>query len=343
MIKNEEKILERCLKSVEDMVSHYCICDTGSTDNTVAVAEEFLKTHKGCISIEPWKNFGYNRTKSFEHARNYINDLKIELKDVYGLLLDADMKIVGTLKDFTMTDESYSLIQINRGTEYYNTRIIRLDVNAKCLGPTHEYWDVRPTKIARSICYINDVSDGGCKADKFVRDIRLLNEALVEEPNNHRYMFYLAQSYKDNGEKIEAIKWYIKRFEAGGWAEEKYFCAYQIAKITHDKEWVWKAYENDSRRIEAFWDYLAYCRMIGKFTQETYVMALHASTLAKPENALFIESDIYEWKIFDELSIVAYYTGHKDVALTASNRLLSDRKFPPDQEARIIKNRSFSL
>jgi glycosyltransferase involved in cell wall biosynthesis len=344
MVKNEERILLRCLQSVENLVDHFCICDTGSTDNTVAIAEEFLKSHSGCITHEPWKNFGHNRTKSFQHAKRFITDnLQVELKDVYGLLLDADMKFVGNLKSLPLHHEAYSILQINGRLEYYNTRIIRMDINAESKGPTHEYWDVKSVYIPRIICHIDDVSDGGCKSDKFDRDIKLLTEALLEEPNNVRYMFYLAQSYKDCGNIAEAIKWYKKRYDAGGWFGEVYISAYQISRLTNDKEWVWKAYEADNRRVEAFYSYIHYHRLIGKFTQELYAMALHASNIKLPDNALFLEADVYNWKIHDELSIIAYYTGHKDVALMASTKLLSENKFPEDQRERIIKNKSFSI
>ena len=40
--------------------------------------------------------------------------------------------------------------------------------------------------------WINDIGEGGCKEDKFERDIRLLSKGIEEEPNNPRYYFYLA-------------------------------------------------------------------------------------------------------------------------------------------------------
>ena len=45
MVKNEEKILRRCLESVEGLVDAYVITDTGSIDTTTEIAMEFLKTH----------------------------------------------------------------------------------------------------------------------------------------------------------------------------------------------------------------------------------------------------------------------------------------------------------
>ena len=42
MVKNESRILERCLKSVEHVVDAFCIHDTGSTDTTCEIAKEWL-------------------------------------------------------------------------------------------------------------------------------------------------------------------------------------------------------------------------------------------------------------------------------------------------------------
>ena len=41
IVKNEEKSLGSFLESVQDHITGYFICDTGSTDSTVAVLEQF--------------------------------------------------------------------------------------------------------------------------------------------------------------------------------------------------------------------------------------------------------------------------------------------------------------
>ena len=51
MIKNESKILQRCLEAVENVADCFCILDTGSTDNTVEIANKFLETHTGCLTV----------------------------------------------------------------------------------------------------------------------------------------------------------------------------------------------------------------------------------------------------------------------------------------------------
>ena len=68
--------------------------------------------------------------------------------------------------------------------------------------------------------WYKDHASGSNRVDKFERDIRLLTEALKEEPDNVRYWFYLAQSYRDAGQTKKAADAYAKRAEMGGWDEE---------------------------------------------------------------------------------------------------------------------------
>jgi hypothetical protein len=59
-------------------------------------------------------------------------------------MLDADMtlRITPQFKKTDLTGAAYSLLQKNGGLEYYNTRIVRTDSGVKCVGPTHEYYDI---------------------------------------------------------------------------------------------------------------------------------------------------------------------------------------------------------
>ena len=41
IVRDEEKNLSSCLESVEDIVDEMIIIDTGSTDNTIQVAQKF--------------------------------------------------------------------------------------------------------------------------------------------------------------------------------------------------------------------------------------------------------------------------------------------------------------
>ena len=84
---------------------------------------------------------------------------------------------------------------------YKNTRIVKNRAGVQYKGVTHEYVDLPKDTtqgvLVKDIVFIQDIGDGGAKADKFNRDVRLLKDGLAKEPNNERYLFYLANSLKD--------------------------------------------------------------------------------------------------------------------------------------------------
>ena len=63
IVKNESNIIIRLLESVLPIVDSYCICDTGSTDDTKEIIKNFFDKWdiSGCIIEETFINFGYNR------------------------------------------------------------------------------------------------------------------------------------------------------------------------------------------------------------------------------------------------------------------------------------------
>ena len=91
IVKNESKIIVRLIQSVLSIIDSYCICDTGSTDNTKELIEQTMAAagKPGEVYIEPFKNFGYNRSHALKRADAWGD---------YALLLDADMKLVITDK-----------------------------------------------------------------------------------------------------------------------------------------------------------------------------------------------------------------------------------------------------
>jgi len=336
MVKNEEKIIQRCMAAVEGIVDAYVITDTGSTDKTVEIASEFLKTHEGTIETCEWKDFGHNRSISFKNAQNYCKSKNWDLKQTYGLLLDGDMVFVpGMLKQHPLGELGYTLIQSAGNLEYPNTRLIRMDYDWVCRGVTHEYWDGECKHLPKEVAYIDDRNDGGCKDNKFPRDLALLLKGVEDEPLNVRYWFYLAQTYHSMGNWEQAIEAYKKRIEMGGWFEEVWYSHYMIAKsyeLLQDpilfEEWVQKAYQFYPKRAEALYCLVKYLRTKGE-----HFKAMHYIRLGKQiplsKDSLFIERDVYSGLFEYEETICRFYTlGTKREALRDSmNYLMSDKPF----------------
>jgi hypothetical protein len=335
IVKNESTIIKRCLDSIIEYIDYIVITDTGSTDNTIDIINQYLleKSIKGFVYQDKWVNFGYNRTKSLRNAQEWLDEQSIEKSTNYFITIDADMVI--QFKNFKKSDlalcDSWDIYQYNESIRYYNKRIFKSNLQFKSIGVTHEYWgcdnDHKKGKIETII--IEDRGDGGCKSDKFQRDINLLLKGIEEEPNNHRYFFYLAQSYGDIGDIDNSIKWYKKRIEAGGWAEELFISYKKIGELYMFKNdqanaiYYWTlGYDLLPERSETLYKICNYYRNKGK-NNASFLYLKKGIKIPYPRHlSLFLEYPVYDYKFIEELSIIGYYTNHKKEGLLACQYLL---------------------
>jgi glycosyltransferase involved in cell wall biosynthesis len=139
IVKNESKIITRLLDSVFSIIDCYCICDTGSTDNTVELITEYFtsKNIPGKVVVEPFKNFCYNRNFALKSCLNMSD---------YVLLLDADMvlEINNFDKQILNNYDSFYILQGSDSFYYQNMRIVKNNGLYKYVGVTHEYIDTPP-------------------------------------------------------------------------------------------------------------------------------------------------------------------------------------------------------
>jgi tetratricopeptide (TPR) repeat protein len=323
IVKNESKIIRRLLESVLPVIDCYCICDTGSTDNTVQLIQEFFNTKNisGKIVNEPFKNFAHNRNFSLQSC--------VGMSD-YVLFLDADMilKVNNFDKKSLLINDYFFLLQGSESFYYQNTRIIKNNGLFKYVGVTHEYIDSPPnstsSQIEKDKLFILDIGDGGSKNDKFERDIRLLSEAIVLEPKNERYHFYLANSYHDSGKFEQAIEIYKKRIELGGWEQEVWYSYYRIGlcyKNLNKMEqaicaWM-NAYNFSQLRVENLYEIIHHYRNISKHKLAELFYNIASNVLSKTvdkDKFLFLHNDVYTFKIYYEYTIFAFYNSVKDIS-----------------------------
>jgi len=322
IVKNESKIITRLFDSVVSIIDSYCICDTGSTDNTIDVIKEYFKDKNipGKIVIEPFKDFCYNRNFALNECLNMSD---------YILLLDADMilEIKNFDKNILNTADTFTILQGNENFYYQNVRILKNNGLFSYTGVTHEYINTPSNNITYSIeknnLFIKDVGDGGSKVDKFERDIKLLLNGIKDEPNNVRYYFYLANSYHDSGRFGESINCYKKRIELGGWLEEIWFSYYRIGLCYKNMgkienaifSWM-EGYEIYPERLEGLYEILQYYRLSSKHKLGEIIYKLAKNILDKNlnrDNYLFLHNDIYTSKIYYEYSVIASYLGKNNI------------------------------
>lgn len=229
MVKNEEKNLERCINSIWALgiVSEILIFDTGSTDNTAALAAQL-----GCvvrIAEDPDEFFvqtGRGRFLNFSKARN--ESMKGATGD-WLLLMDADEEIIGdarkllpTLAQTKPEIECFCLSfqDIHSGEKsmgFLQPRIFRNGcVEFKNIVHNRPYFK-QPAIALKDVDlvikhYGYDLDNEG-REKKWQRTTGLLEKRLEDDPEDWGCYFYLAQQYAGIGQHKKCVDHAVKYIE----------------------------------------------------------------------------------------------------------------------------------
>ena len=197
IVKNEESNLAQCLDSVKDIAAEIIIVDTGSTDNSIKIAQNY----KANIIHYQWDD-------DFSAARNISLEAA---KQPYILIIDADERLMNPLVVDSIirnADDKTGLWLVNvvsnaakpDGTEEsYTANLPRLFLNSerfKFEGIIHEQvtssvikagFGIKPTNIVIKHSGYS-ISPDRLK-QKFERNLKLINKALISE-NENTYLLY---------------------------------------------------------------------------------------------------------------------------------------------------------
>lgn len=358
MVKNESERIETTIKSIsciKGIVRRIYILDTGSTDDTVQKAKQYADAIKIEIDVEykKWPVFNYSDARN--HLIKHIE--KCEKDDVWVLMIDSNDEIrmssssVEKHEQFVPNDVDSSLdssIQIILSDP--NCTIARVDQNlyfssknevrklSKVMfkihkghmykGAVHEVLccgDEKRYGVASGFYLYQDrESDTGAKrTSEQEYDMLMLDaEGHGEEWQKTRAYFYLGQNCRARGMNGEAIKWYKKRYEAGGFIGEVYLSALYIGKMKSDEkkyhkatQWFHNAIQTNPCRVEAYCDLADLNYLKGGPKDRQFLVYSHLATLLpdvdenSPDN-LFYESEKHSYLRWHQFSIAAYYCEH---------------------------------
>jgi tetratricopeptide (TPR) repeat protein len=173
-----------------------------------------------------------------------------------------------------------------------------------------------------------DHACGANRLGKAKRDIALLQSGLAQEPGNQRYWFYLANSFWDDEQFDAALGAYRVRAELGGWSEEVFYSQYRIGKC------LGRLGDDDAMTLS----HLATYQRFPHRAEPLHALALHYHNRAEhplvrmvateglsvpmPDGALFVESEVYQWRLKDLLAVSLYWLDSKEEAAAINQELL---------------------
>ncbi|MBI5345794.1 MAG: glycosyltransferase [Chlamydiae bacterium] len=333
IVKDESKVIKRCLASVKKIIDYWVIVDTGSSDGTQNIIKEFMKDIPGELHERPWVNFGHNRNEALQLAKN---------KGDYVLFIDADEFLAFT-DNFQMPklDKDCYLIEIKEQNEmiFKRTFLINNSLNWHWEGVLHEDISCPQSQTFEVMSNVMDINmnDGHRSEDpkKYLKDAQMLEKELEKDPHNTRIVFYIGEAYCNAKEYLQALKYYEKRALMGGWDEEVFWSFYLIARIQEvlnlPQDIVinsyCKAFQSRPSRAEPLYCLGKYYNRINKPCLANIVLS-YARLIQTPNDGIYIQPWIYNFGIEFERYISLYYMGKKQEAYDGLNKIFALKDLP---------------
>lgn len=221
MVKNEEKNLDRCLKSLQlmrDVIEcELIIVDTGSEDSTVEIAQKY--TDK--IYFHTWNNnFSEMRNISISYAKGewiMIIDADEEIDNCKPLIEFFKSSIEKSLNTLFIFVKNYAF----SGSDYKSgivksPRLFKNDGDFKYKGVVHNQPVFKKPygQIDATLLHYGYVIDDKETAErKFNRTKNLLLGELKKTPQNPYYLFQLGVTYGMHNEHDNALKYVKEAYE----------------------------------------------------------------------------------------------------------------------------------
>ena len=382
IVKNEEHVMERVLRSCLPIIDGYCIVDTGSTDNTKKVIQDFFNKHPkvpGKIVDYPFTTYADSRNVAIEEAKEFGD---------WGFWIDADEELVLSPKysknkfksEIVKSKPSLLLLPCKyNGLEYHRGQFYKLD-SYEWYGPVHEILrfkgegkeSIGMFNLGHALIRAEGNSWKGSIADKYEGHAEILLQYQIENNwEDPRWTFYLAQSYKDAAMTLldednkserglnlakKAINFYKDRLNnpTKGYAEEIYYSQLMIGRISFrflPLEQVMLEFQkceeyNFQHRLEHVFDLLIIYQQ-KKMWRTGKILAdfAHGILQAKSTTAsLFIEKDLYDWRIYDSFAVILFYCNMHQDSIKIIDYILQrhGKQIPQNERDRIINNKRLS-
>jgi glycosyltransferase involved in cell wall biosynthesis len=222
--RDEADTIGQAIESARPLVDAVHVLDTGSTDDTPAIAADL----GAFVQHAAWEGFAEARTRALALAREAD----------WILMIDADMTVeqhpkLGEWLDADPDPEvqAWRILVKDRGLSWRMPWLLRGRRDWGYAGETHSYLvgDGKRRNLLGLTLHHHGTYDMG----KIERDIEALAPGVAD--GDPRSVYYTAQSLKGLGRVDEAIRMYQRRARmVGTWEEERWHASYMAARLEGD-------------------------------------------------------------------------------------------------------------
>ena len=360
IVRNEQEDLPACLESIK-FVDALWIVDTGSTDHTQSVIEEFCRTNgfefttpqnykqwtysgasladnkRICVfELYTWASeFVANnwQLQDFSKARNQYVQALDSLVD-WILWVDADDIVlhpqeIPRLVEMPFDIFGFQIVAKASERGFIHHRLWRTKRGVKYEGACHEYpkWpaDFRAQNTEYKVLHRWSIHAG--QELPVSRNLRILEHEYKIGKKDSRTLFYLANSYRDAGKFREAIDIYREYLAQKTWHDEMIFARLYLTRCHRFLGELGPGFTTgfeaiaQDQRFSEVWMELCYMYRLAGNHEKAIAMALCALQPIPP-STMFIEPNKYSDQPHRELSFAYEALGQNLQALQATEKVL---------------------
>ena len=230
IVRDETRVLPRCIESLGGCWDELCAIDTGSTDGTV----EMLRNYGAQVSIDTSCNGDDGAIVDFARARDAA--LALATCD-WVLQIDAD-EVLQAAEGAIDRAVAHALQAADGGcigvglrsggAEWVSGRLFRRIDARGYRSPIHEYLEHDGGFTVADDIVIHNLPDKRGKESSDARNTRILLAALAREPQNARLWHFLGNEHRRARRDAEAADCYARALDIGTFPIGRFHSAYYL-------------------------------------------------------------------------------------------------------------------
>lgn len=343
IVKDESKVLARCLDSVQGVFEQIVVVDTGSSDSTVSIAKKYTDEVYNFLWTDDFsaaRNFAFSKSQCdytmwldaddviSEDSRKKLIELKSGLTDEYKVVM---------LPYNTAFDE-----EGNPTFTFYRERLVNRATPHLWQGAVHETIDCKGKKLYEDI----PIDHRSVKTHYSDRNLKIY-EKLIKEGKTlcARDIFYYGRelyyhAYYDNAVKVitpilsDKSAWKENRIEA---CRILGLCYKALGKYKKALGSLMYSFLIDTPRAEIMCEIGSIFKELGNYKSAVYWYSFCVITPVNPLSGAFINKDAYTYIPYIEMCVCFFAMGDREKAVYCNEMA---GKYRPKAKA-YLYNKSF--
>jgi tetratricopeptide (TPR) repeat protein len=234
IVRNEERVLARCLDRLRDAVDEIIVVDTGSEDATKRIARRYtdhVLDFSWCDDFSAARQFAFNQASGQWVMWLDADDVVLGAEHIRSLVTNAPPDISVFYWRYVTDRDQHG----NSRCEFWRERCVRNDGTFSWVGRIHEIlMPNRPCGSAQSTEVLVEHHPEAARAtEKLRRNLNLLELEYAASGSSPapRLLFYLAREYAAAGNVQKALDAFQQYVSVATWDEERYLAQMAVADL----------------------------------------------------------------------------------------------------------------